>query len=80
VRFHSKPIEDQVAFGGGKSAVPGRVVEVGRDTACVLAVRVFDVICTALVVSRKMIFLFAAIYCTLVKRHGFIVTLYRTLV
>jgi hypothetical protein len=33
-----------------------------------------------LVVSRKMIFLFAAIYCTLVERDGFIVTLHRTLV
>jgi hypothetical protein len=32
------------------------------------------------VVSRKMIFLFAAIYCTLVERDGFIVTLHRTLV
>jgi hypothetical protein len=32
------------------------------------------------VVSRKVIFLFAAIYCTLVPRDGFIVTLHRTLV
>jgi hypothetical protein len=33
-----------------------------------------------LVVSRKMIFLFAAIYCTLVERDDSIVTLHRTLV
>jgi hypothetical protein len=33
-----------------------------------------------LVVSRKVIFLFVAIYCTLVERDGFIVTLHRTLV
>jgi hypothetical protein len=52
------------------------VVDVGRAIACVLAVTVVGVICTALVLSRKVIFLFAAIYCTLVERDGFIVTLH----